>query len=448
MVDPAGGRDARAPELSLVYADPQGRPRVFSIPEGTTTLGRARDNDLVLDDPTVTAHHVVLMRDGERLELRDLFAGETLVNEARRRNGPLAPGDVLSLGQVRLRVMKVVPRRSPPSTARGQTDRLERVEPRTQRMQRPTAPARPAGRAPDDSDAGRGPSTGALRRPALAGGEVARSGAWPRESARTNDVAPGGRGTDAHRRPAGRSSDVLGEDRAHPGALGTTARASRAVPATPATPAPSGAAGREATVALPRPDLPEEPSAPSAPAATVPLPRPPEAPAPTAAPPGAVDELRAVQEREARRERQLQRARQLSDEMLLEDDFEVILEQIALGFLDIFAADRAVTVLFEEDGRNPLLTVERRRDGTDDGTGVAQEIVDRCLQVRSVIKIAGGHQGLGGLAAPLLSKGKAVGLLYFERTTAAGQALDAVDVHLMALLSNQAAVVIAPLVGG
>lgn len=444
MVDPAGGRDARAPELSLVYADPQGRPRVFSIPEGTTTLGRARDNDLVLDDSTVTAHHVVLMRDGERLELRDLFAGETLVNEARRRNGPLAPGDVLSLGQVRLRVMKVVPRRSPPSTARGQTDRLERVEPKTQRMQRPTAPARPAARPPGDGDAGRGPATGALRRSALAGGEVARSGAGAREGARTNDVAPGGRGTDAHRRPTGRSSDVLREDRSDPGALGMTARANRVVPATPA----SGAAGREATVALPRPDLPEEPSAPNAPAATVPLPRPPEAPAPTAAPPGAVDELRAVQEREARRERQLQRARQLSDEMLLEDDFEVILEQIALGFLDIFAADRAVTVLFEEDGRNPLLTVERRRDGTDDGTGVAQEIVDRCLQVRSVIKIAGGHQGLGGLAAPLLSKGKAVGLLYFERTTAAGQALDAVDVHLMALLSNQAAVVIAPLVGG
>lgn len=348
------GEPGRAPELSLVYADPQGRPRVFAIPEGTTTLGRARDNDLVLDDPTVSAHHVVVMRDGDRLELRDLFSGETLVNDQPRRKGALAPGDVLSLGQVRLRVMKVMPRRGTASgaVARGRTDRLTRVEPRTQKMDRPVAAA----------------STAAAR-------------------------------------PA--------------------------------------STGRITTAALPRPPEPpplDEPAdRPDARSGTAVAPR------PSAPPPEPADE--ELREREARRERQLARARQLSDEMLLEDDFELILEKVALGFLEIFAADRAVTVLFEEDGRNPLLTVERRRDGTDDGTGVAQEIVDRCLQVRSVIKIAGGHQGLGGLAAPLLSKGKAVGLLYFERTTAGGQALDAFDVHLMAMLSNQAAVVIAPLVG-
>lgn len=356
--------EAAKPELSLVYADGQGRPRVFAIPVGTTTLGRARDNDLVLDDPTVTAHHVVIFRDGEKLELRDLFSGETLVNEQKRRNGVLAAGDVLSLGQVRLRIMKVVPRRTPAASAPLKTtDRLARPEPKTQRMLRPQAAAA-------ELNAGASPPP---------------------------------------RAPEPRKSD------------------------------------RTTTAALPRPELPPERDEREPPArvATAPLPRP-LASSPTSAP--ASDELRALQERDARREKQLQRARQLSDEMLTEDDFEVILEHIALGFLDVFAADRAVTVLFEEDGRNPLLTVERRRDGTDDGTGVAQEIVDRCLQVRSVIKIAGGHQGLGGLAAPLLSKGKAVGLLYFERMTASGPALDSADVHLMAILANQAAVVIAPLV--
>lgn len=366
-----GDQPDRTPELSLVYADPRGRPRVFAIPEGTTTLGRSRDNDLVLDDPTVSAHHVVVMRDGDRVELRDLFSGETLVNDQPRRNGALTPGDVLSLGQVRLRVMKVVPRRPGAATsgaaARGQTDRLVRVEPQTQRMTRP--PSRDASaQAPE-------------ARPAPPG---------PRAS------APGRITTAALARP---EPSWLDDGEAGPARRPTTAPLPRAS-------------------VRPGPPEPEPPS----------------------------DELRSLQEREARRERQLARARQLSDEMLLEDDFEVIFEQVALGFLDIFAADRAVTVLFEEDGRNPLLTVERRRDGTDDGTGVAQEIVDRCLQVRSVIKIAGGHQGLGGLAAPLLSKGKAVGLLYFERMTAGGQALDAADVHLMAMLSNQAAVVIAPLV--
>ena len=47
------------------------------------------------------------------------------------------------------------------------------------------------------------------------------------------------------------------------------------------------------------------------------------------------------------------------------DDFEIILERLAEGFLETFSADRAVALLFEEDGRNPLLVVERRRDGTN-----------------------------------------------------------------------------------
>jgi hypothetical protein len=388
MAEP--GRPAAA--LSLVYADAGGRPRVFAIPEGTTTLGRASDNDLVLEDPSVTAHHVVLIREGERVELRDLFSGDTLVNDERRRSGALAAGDVLSLGQVRLRVMKVVPRRTPPpappAASRAATDRLarqpdgpgpatngrpgaqvdERAEPKTQRMLRP-APLRTG-------------ASGAASR--------AATSAYPR---------PG-----SGRLPMPVSSSA----------------ATRRMPAPPADEEPAAAPG----------------AAPSGPPSGAPP-----------APPAPSEELLGLREREARRERQLQRARQLSDEMLQEDDFERILEHIALGFIDIFAADRAVTVLFEEDGRNPLLTVERRRDGTDDGTGVAQEIVDRCLQVRTVVRIAGGHQGLGGLATPLLSRGKAVGLLYFERTTGSDQPLDAADVHLMAMLANQAAVVIAPLLG-
>ena len=103
---------------------------------------------------------------------------------------------------------------------------------------------------------------------------------------------------------------------------------------------------------------------------------------------------------------------------------------------DVFTADRAVTVLFEEDGRNPLLTIERRRDGTDEGTGVAQEIIDRCLQVRSVVRVAGGMEGMGGLAAPLVAGGRALGLLYFERMLGNPHQLDADDVHLMAMLTN------------
>src|SRR5690606_24327896 len=80
----------------------------------------------------------------------------------------LTPGDVLSLGQVRLRVMKVVPRRGvTPSgaAARGRSDRLARVAPRTQPMERPTAPSS-SGAAPRPAATGR-VTPAALARPEL-----------------------------------------------------------------------------------------------------------------------------------------------------------------------------------------------------------------------------------------------------------------------------------------
>lgn len=376
------GASRGAPDLSLVYADAQGKPRIFTIPEGTTTLGSAPDNDLVIEDPSVTPHQVVVMRRGDTVELRDLFSGETKVNDAPRRAGKLDTGDVLTLGTVRLRVMKVVSRRTgqhPRIVAAAPAAAGEAAQPSTRAHTRPTGmfsrEAVESGRAQRDTPVRTSPPSSIHSRPtrALDPAKIANAGVETSKDAVKRDSASGTVDRPSAERATSRTDRV-----AQPGA-GTVA-----------------------------------------------------------------DELKATLER---RERTLARARQLSDEMLVPDDFEVLLERIAIAFLDIFAADRAVTVLFEEDGRNPLLTVERRRDGTDEGAGVAQEIVDRVLQVRSVVRIAGGHQGLGGLAAPLITKGKALGLLYFERTTGSGPPLDASDVHLMAMITNEAALVIAPLVG-
>tara|TARA_R110002072_G_scaffold68752_2_gene167045 strand:- start:280 stop:1155 length:876 start_codon:yes stop_codon:yes gene_type:complete len=290
---------------------------VFPIPEGTVALGRAADNDLVLEDPSVEPHQVVLTRTGDHLELRGLFAGTTMVNDAPSQKTQLKPGDVITLGTLKLRLMKIAAAKS-----------------------------------------------GALKR-----GE-------------TRSLGRGGRPTRAHPR----DSDP---------------------------PTRTGAAPDRTTQRMPGPDDVEG---------------------------------KRARERDARRARALARARQLSDEIMHEDDFEVVFERLAGGFLDVFSADRAVTVLFEEDGINPLMVVERRRDGTAEGTGIAQEIISRCLQVRSVIRVAGGYQGLGGLAAPLLTESRALGMLYFERVSTPGAPLGADDVHLMALLTNVASLKIAPLV--
>jgi hypothetical protein len=338
-------------DLSLVFADPEGHPVVFAIPEGTTSVGSAKDNDLVLAHDTISPHQVVIMREGDDLSLQGLFAGETRVNDEVRASGPLGAGDVLRLGDVKLRIMRVAASRQTKALPRGRrTTRRLRV--RGQQSLLDPGPETPA------------PEAEPAEAPAKPAGAAEPKEPTPPESATPpeRDAAP-------------------------------TPRV-----ATPVQP--------------PKPDA---------------------------------DALLAKQH-DARRARALAKARLLSDEIMPQDDFEAILERIAESFLEIFSAERAVTILFEEDGRNPLLTVERRRSGTDDGAGVAQEIIDRCLQVRSVIRVTGGMSGLAGLAAPLIARGnRALGLLYFERNTSEN-ALDADDVHLMALLTNVISLVIAPLI--
>src|SRR5439155_19647440 len=81
---------------------------------------------------------------------------------------------------------------------------------------------------------------------------------------------------------------------------------------------------------------------------------------------------RLARERDARRSKALARTRLLSDEVVVETDIEALLKRIAFGFGEVFDADRGVCLLLEEDGRNPPLTVEKRKDGSEDGTGVAR----------------------------------------------------------------------------
>ncbi len=69
----------------------------------TVTLGRAESNDIVLDDPTVSAFHAEIRPDGDGFLLRDNgSATGTHRNRIRIREAPLEDGDVLQLGAVRL----------------------------------------------------------------------------------------------------------------------------------------------------------------------------------------------------------------------------------------------------------------------------------------------------------------------------------------------------------
>lgn len=165
-------------------------------------------------------------------------------------------------------------------------------------------------------------------------------------------------------------------------------------------------------------------------------------------PAGASESAIFRREGTGRRAKALAKARTLSDEVIQEEDLERLLARVAVGFIEVFEADRGVCLLLEEDGRNPLLTVERRKEGTEEGAGVAREIIERTLQARSVVRVPppGGDKRSpgGGFAAPLIAGGKGLGLLFFERRAEAG-AFDSDDVHLTAIIANLVTLAVARL---
>jgi hypothetical protein len=76
------------------------------------TLGRAPDNDIILEDPKVSRHHAVIAFTGERYSVTDLeSANGTFVNGimVREPDHPLRVEDVISLGDTELTFYEVPP---------------------------------------------------------------------------------------------------------------------------------------------------------------------------------------------------------------------------------------------------------------------------------------------------------------------------------------------------
>ncbi|MEM9073219.1 MAG: sigma 54-interacting transcriptional regulator [Myxococcota bacterium] len=73
--------------------------------EDRLTIGTAHDNDLVLTDPTVSRYHLELRRDGASIGVRDLESTNgTFVGSVQLREGKVAPGTTLTLGDSQVRI--------------------------------------------------------------------------------------------------------------------------------------------------------------------------------------------------------------------------------------------------------------------------------------------------------------------------------------------------------
>lgn len=97
--------------------------RVFDLTEPLVCLGRALDNDLILEDPGVSRHHARLQKRHGRHVLQDLEStAGTHVNGQPIQETVLHPGDLISLAGVELLYIAGRDDEAPSETSDGEDD--------------------------------------------------------------------------------------------------------------------------------------------------------------------------------------------------------------------------------------------------------------------------------------------------------------------------------------
>ena len=92
----------RAPKHLAVLVDKVRPDRKFDL-KGTMNVGRGRDNQIILDDPTISRHHAWIKVEGEDFMVFDVgSANGTYVNDERVENPRrLQNGDVVRFGDAK-----------------------------------------------------------------------------------------------------------------------------------------------------------------------------------------------------------------------------------------------------------------------------------------------------------------------------------------------------------
>jgi len=145
-------------------------------------------------------------------------------------------------------------------------------------------------------------------------------------------------------------------------------------------------------------------------------------------------------------ENRIKGLRALAESTCQTDDFEVLMEQAAEILLALFGGTRSLCVLFEEDGRNPIYSVERSIEGVaalggdeESGSqGFVEAIVSQAHAGGAVSEIS--HEDSEGepsrgLAALMSSGQQSLGLLFVERSDDPPSA-EGADGDLLALMAS------------
>ncbi len=80
---------------------PDGSPLVYDLGEVRVTVGRLPDNDLQIEDDSISSHHAEITYDGSSYVLTDLGSTNgTFVNGSQTTEATLNPGDQVRFGQI------------------------------------------------------------------------------------------------------------------------------------------------------------------------------------------------------------------------------------------------------------------------------------------------------------------------------------------------------------
>ena len=105
------------PKIHFVF--PDGAEARFALEGETFTIGRAEDNDMVIQDPRVSAHHLILKRSQSgNFIINDLGAtNPTKVNGRAATLAELSDGDTLLIGDTFARYEASSPAATTPSAS-------------------------------------------------------------------------------------------------------------------------------------------------------------------------------------------------------------------------------------------------------------------------------------------------------------------------------------------
>ncbi len=91
-------------QFHLVLVNTDGAGNTYPISKDELKIGKAPENDVVVDHPTVSRNHLVIKRQGDRFLVQDQGSTNgTFIDGAQVREAYLRPGALLEMGDVQLR---------------------------------------------------------------------------------------------------------------------------------------------------------------------------------------------------------------------------------------------------------------------------------------------------------------------------------------------------------